>query len=371
MKSPWTFGPNKDLRYLVLLVFSWVAVLIIGCVLGALTGGHRELSKPLDLAERILPEQRSAAAANRIEILNNFDLSEGGGQGAASKDEVLSRMRRLSREPNNLRRSQLLVSLVETLTLKDLPDAAATARLLSDYDRTELLALIAARWSELDPKAGAAFALTEARYLNGERVMESALSVWVTYNPEEAISFVRGLSEDRRDGAMESLITVLARRDPEVALRLLQEQSEGTRSKLSHHVATHWAQRDPKGLAEHTAGLPTGQDGDRLARAAMAAWAQEEPLEAIAWAKEIADPNRRGVAISSAYRTWALGDPEAAYRDALTLPAGDPRDQAVASVASARSGTDAEAAMQMMEDIQNPKVRDGIEGNRDRLHGYR
>jgi hypothetical protein len=271
--------------------------------------------------------------------------------------ELARRVRTISREPNNRRRVEFFNTLIDELRPGELQQAAELAKQFPDTDRTDLHCAIVARWAQFDPKAAAEFALGEAGYMSGGKVMEHAMSAWVAMAPDAALSWAKALSGSQKDNTMAAFIPVFARRDPEAAFRLLGEQPENLKIPLFHHVASQWAHRDPQGLAQVAAAMPTGDEARRLTGAALYVWAQDDPQTALEWAGKLGDKGMQHAAVGSVYGAWAAANPDAAMESAVSLPAGATRDSALSTVARFASASNPEGAIELLRQVGNPITR--------------
>ncbi len=195
----------------------------------------------------------------------------------------------------------------------------------------------------------------------GSVIQASLLRQGAFVQAAQALGLVSG---DTRAEWLAQLCSAWAAREPERGARLeswLRE--EGTDHAALRSLYLSWSGADPRGLLAHAATLPAGEDRALALAAGLHAWLLTDPSEAsltglrsaisdtefdqalhgylvradslhrdtaqaLALAREIADPSLRESALAAVLREWAASDRDAARAQVLGLQPCDERQRA-------------------------------------------
>lgn len=113
---------------------------------------------------------------------------------------------------------------------------------------------------------------------------------------------------------------------------------------------------DPHTWMARLSQAPENQRANLTSRIA-AAWAEQEPEEAIAWASTLPEGAARSGALGSAASSWASKDAYGASEWIATLPAGPDKDRAAVSLVAVIAGDSPQEAWQWTLSITDPNVR--------------
>jgi len=178
--------------------------------------------------------------------------------------------------------------------------------------RSNALNSVLRGWSNADPTAAAAFAMTLS---NEERnnVMYSITSSWSQKDPQAALKWAASLpDENERKNTINNTLSRIADNNPQQAITMLNSLGMGSDANAVGNIVSSWASNDLNGASEWVKKLPDGNVRDNALGSVSQQLSGHDPETAIAWAQAIGDQNSRTNAISNIMWQWKRHDPEAA-----------------------------------------------------------
>lgn len=269
----------------------------------------------------------------------------------------------------------------------DLDPAAAARWAAAGGKPLRDLALQSVRaWTALDAPAVAAWACALRDAEAAAALAGPALVALAAQDSARAISLANSRDDAFRDAVLPALLTALAEADPAATVRAFAPSlwKNGTGFQTLRGPLSAWARRDPDGLILWLGTLPDGlvycpdlvrTPAERrtlvLALAAhpelpgsreslpyvFTKWGRAQPIEALAWLDQLADPALRISLLRAASFTY--NKPENAKQSlpfVLALPAGRDRTEKLGQLLSEWSRIDRPAAQAWMAAQNDPGV---------------
>jgi hypothetical protein len=172
------------------------------------------------------------------------------------------------------------------------------------------------RWAHVEPNGAVDWALrhiTNADLRMG--VINKALTVWSTRNPEEAMAFVATMSEGpERSSSVQGVVYGWGESDPVAALAWAGQHLDSTALEPVDWVIHQWSGRDRAGVEEWLQSQENGAVRDRAVAAFSEALEQGDPMGALKWALTLPDLDVRAARTERAAAAWLRTDREAATR---------------------------------------------------------
>jgi hypothetical protein len=203
--------------------------------------------------------------------------------------------------------------------------------------------------------------------LNGaetrERDMATTLAGWAGADPDAALAYFNGLSEEEKKNNELKWGTAhgLADADPNLAVQFALERHEGGDRDAGKLVdlaarevlrsgtvadAAQWATTIPEGPLQAAA-------ISRVSRE----YADENPVEATQWASTLPAGDGKNKALWNSFREWAGEDPEAAAGKLNSMNSSPERDSAAYGYANRIAWDDPAAAIDWAGTISNENTR--------------
>lgn len=199
-------------------------------------------------------------------------------------------------------------------------------RILADRDPKEALKYA----EELDPKErGSVYQATMDSWLRKDK--QEAMKWLKEQPPEVQISAVEGMRGEVRDmsydeimkfnqgvsaqaasNVMRLAVDENARRNPQEALRYLPGMSDDQRPNGFRTIATEWTQKDAQATSEWIDPLPPGKEKDSAIQGMVWQLREKDPASSTIWASTVGDEKSREDLTNQSLRTWLKRDPEAA-----------------------------------------------------------
>lgn len=264
--------------------------------------GHMRLASSADLAEmgNMMPKEI-------VEAPDDFRLFRG-----QAEDAWVTRTDWLLALPPGEMREKLCSFTVRSLVRTD-PEAAL--KLLPDVKHPILRALVTSavagfRAAE-SPLDGLAFANALTDDEQRRKARNAVYFTWAESDPPGAARYALESGDPEAQIMLSSAGTYWAMADPESACRFALEHDQTTDLRLLASSVGVWAGREPVGAAQWVDALPQGAQRDRSAAALATHVVYHFPEEAMIWAQNVADPDRRRQALASCFGSWLYKDPEA------------------------------------------------------------
>ncbi|HYC69686.1 MAG TPA: hypothetical protein VEB66_00665 [Opitutaceae bacterium] len=259
---------------------------------------------------------------------------------------------------------------------------------------TELRRALVLRWAWEEPMNVAEWAVDQPDGVHRREALAIAAQAWARLDPGPLLQWATELPAADREWVLLRSGDFLGRTDPAlfaVWLRAIQPGRE--RDRLQLEIAREWANRDPAvlaaalrehvgpeyeewrqltvaGLATRVAGMngaeavrfvteeiPPGAEQAQAAKAAVVAWAREDPARASQWIDRFPGEELRSQAAQILLGHWLQSDAAAAQVYARSLPAGVLADGAHERVAQHLAERDGRDAMAWAERIADPVRR--------------
>jgi hypothetical protein len=231
----------------------------------------------------------------------------------------------------------------------DRPAALAAALAIPEKaERGMSLTEVVSVWGENEPSAAAAW--INSYYLASERASKLMLVFYACghSNPTAARDLWQQLPPGiLRDDAVMTFIQELARQDRDAAVGCLNGiQSAYGRKDARDSILFDWARTEPAAALAWALEQPRLQDRDDVARVVIYRVLQQDPARAASLVGALSATTLAHDAdvVSEVAGQWATRDANAAAAWSQQLPAGPPRDRALAEVGSRWAEQDAPGA---------------------------
>ena len=272
-------------------------------------------------------------------------------------------------DPDPLNRVQRLMSYVNGLSPKEMPEALiALQESAPQWDPHMKMAvgLLLTRWATADTDAAfahveqmknkdqardATFSILRAlssqdpqkalEWMSGQgndmakngwmghALAGTIASEWVRQDPDAALAWANSLPQNQRQGALGGALETIAASDPlEAAQRLLELDPGEAREKAAGNIANLWAKRAPQEAMEWAMTLE-GDDRESAMTRALGGWASVEPEQAASFINDIPAEERTGSQVSEVGRRWASQEPSKAAQWLIDQPESRGRTDAV------------------------------------------
>lgn len=202
------------------------------------------------------------------------------------------------------------------------------------------IALLAARWAELEPR----YALGVAREVGDERVRmqleAAALRALARIAPDDVFAEIANRGGSAPPGALSGAAVELARTDPERFLSMANRLPEDLRRLAEAVAAQTLADRDPLAALRYLEGMPGGVQRETLLRQIARSYGKRDPAGALEWARS--QTGQRNL-VAAVIGGVAEQDPLRAIDLALGLESAPERMQTIQLAVAFGSRTDAEA----------------------------
>lgn len=260
------------------------------------------------------------------------------------------------------------------------------------------------RWAVADAPAAFTYVMAMSRAIPGTNTLsrlpgpatDIVLSNWAQQDPAAAIKAVEaldGLNGLIKVHACHTLATAMAEKDPKGSMNwfmaAVQEDSYNYADQI-HKMSRQWAEKEPAeawkwalalpdselktscmaDLAQYAAKaspfevaneitkMPPGDQQNAAAMTAAAAWSEQDPRAASAWAAQFPDPRSRGMAMEMIARRWTAQD-LAATRDWIqSLPPGKDQQDAIGGMINALSSNQPAQAADAVPSLTDPQHRE-------------
>ncbi|MHA3774971.1 hypothetical protein ACXR0O_25915 [Verrucomicrobiota bacterium sgz303538] len=288
--------------------------------------------------------------------------------------------------PKDSRSSKRLFELALRIPAKEFARVLDQLRRPGSKRHDQLRAELLGYWMELNAPAARAY-LAALPVLERARLIGPAADTWARMDSEGLMSWLRNLpSHDRqavRDTVRNSVALALSERDPAMAVSLLMESPDGENggdSQVEFNIFFSWADKNPEEAAQRALLLSGGKGRSRALVSVMEQWKKTDPAAAMAWVRNISDPNlareagialaarlglidsetavkfavEQGVAddvenyyLRNACNGWMKRDPAGALAWAQSQPSSPSRDATLARMLANVAKTQPETAIQI------------------------
>jgi len=320
-----------------------VATLLVG-VAGGYIAGHG-------------PSSSAQSSDDVSTVKTRSERSAGGSDERASSASHHHDIADIRRTPGQSSRIQALMEHFASLKAGEFASEAKKLEALPFQDRIISSYLLFSKWAETAPTEAMKFADTMG--FGGMMVRPTILQSWASVDPQNAAKYY---AENPREFAMMGMggpggggrggrggqngasiiASEWANQDPAGALAWAKTLNGNDKSSAMSSVISAVAISDPKQAADMTLTMDPAErekSYDSIAKN----WGAKDWTSAEAWIRSL-PTDQQQAALASAINGLAGQDPQAAAQKIASMPAGDSRDQAVASVAESMSQSDPLAA---------------------------
>ncbi len=292
-------------------------------------------------------------------------------------------------------RDNALSGIAGTWASHDPAAALAWAGQLSEAKiRREALVSAGAAWARNDPAAAVAWAQSGTHDpVTRQALLTRTLSEWMSIDPAAAQAEILALPAGReRETALSAAVLSLGRKDFSAALQLLGQLPAGrTRRDASHqliynsdamidpgaadqiyrtlqpseqnnlapNIASRMAQHDVGAALQWAEALSAGQARRQALNQVAQTWAQNDPRAALEWVLQNIPPTKDENPLHGPFSQWMNSAPDEALQWAMTLPAGDVRDQLGSGAVVILVSTEPERALAIFSSHLSPKAQAG------------
>jgi hypothetical protein len=255
----------------------------------------------------------------------------------------------------------------------------AAANLPAGGERAFALRHALSKWTALDPREALAWASKLSTEQGRESALRDVFYAWASQSPESAAEQLK-LAQDFRTRSLATAAVAYywAEKDLNAATKWAWDLPEnaGRTYALANiarrlfysdgQAAKEWAQKLPESRARNEtilelAGLlamkdpvsaadwlekeiPGGPGPDPAFQILVARWAAGNQAEAVAWASQLPDDGTREHALATIAQALGPHQPQIAASVAVSMPAGQKKEETIYKVASIWARTDASAA---------------------------
>lgn len=181
-----------------------------------------------------------------------------------------------------------------------------------------------------DPKKAMALAMAQQNWPLREMLLNAALKGWATVAPDDAASYVLTVAEDQRGFAATAVLSALSH-DAPAAIRLASRfcaEDPAHAAEYGHNLINSLTEIGDFAAAQSFA-LSQGTPEQRQSwiNSTFYRWAQHQPAQALAAARQIDDQMLRSEASGGVISGWAFAEPSSLADYAARLPSGTDRAQ--------------------------------------------
>ena len=261
-------------------------------------------------------------------------------------------------------RPALAESYLQLLAEGSFPEAIAQAELLVKAGlRRDLIHFVLRDWGKKDPATAAAWtANLPAR--ERESLLDDIISHWAEKDPGPATTF---LAEEKNQTLWSKLLPTLAagwaKNDPHSAFMWLTNFPPAQpRADALRRVFLAWADVDPVSAIAASADAGVTPGGGKAAfeiqRMVTTGWARRDPEAALAWATTITDETQRGWFLSDILERYAESQPARAAELVVTMSPGPAQKKAAMEVLQRWSRVDGDAASAWAAQFPDGELKD-------------
>jgi len=190
------------------------------------------------------------------------------------------------------------------------------AGITNSHQRNDLLQVLIARLTEIDPQTAADLA-TDAYHNKNYGLLSQVYTNWATLNLEQAINSAINIQDTNlKNNAANGIIVAIDVND----VQLITETSKRLGIEVSEEVYVSKAAQEPEAAIQEAMFMDAGYERDSALQNIAATWAAKDPEQALAYAQDIPNNQIRQQLIESILFSWAETDPQAAYEVLQTLP---------------------------------------------------
>lgn len=185
-----------------------------------------------------------------------------------------------------------------------------------------------------DPAAAVALALQLPPGFTQEAALREVAELSVGRDPGAALQWALGLRDAAAQGGVRRFVaeSLVATGPVEGMARLMAAPADSGRDEMLGFAAAAWARREPDAAGGWLRGLTDAPLQERLAASVGFEIAQTHPAHAIPYAEMLPKGRNRWLLFTAITQTWIAVDSRAAFAWTNQLPAGEPREAAIAGI---------------------------------------
>lgn len=294
-----------------------------------------------------------------------------GGKAAANLSSTA--IGRLIEGKADFRRQASLHQYADSLDAAAMAGAVNEAMQLPLQYRNGALAVLFARWAELDPAAAAKYANLMPKSANPWGLRRTAMTAWAEKNFDEAFAWAQALEKgDAKNESLTTLAGVLAKKDPAAALKLIKENFNSREASNAYDsVFSAWAENDFGAALAAAQGLTDPQLRQRALRATLQKRVDTDPRAVLEVVRTAKVSDLRWNVGNNAINRWLERDMTAARDYVLGLPRGEMRDMQIRQVTQEMVRRDPQEALAWVDGIPEADREEAIQslfsnwGNKD------
>ncbi len=277
-----------------------------------------------------------------------------------ASDDPAGALTKIDGMPAHLR-GQLIATVMETWSDRDLPGALAAASAMGKpAEREDAMAAIVQRMDYSDPGETCKVVLAMPKGNARSSALENLSWSLRWQAPSQVEATLAKFEGVERSILAGNLAGAMVADDPEGAIKLFNSIPPSLRGE--DKVSTFmWslARDNPERALEFANTLTSSSERSQAVRTAIQQLAYLSPQSAVKQVESMSDANGRQQAVTALAETWGATDAEAALRWAASL-SGDEQIAALATILPARAKNDPLAAAAQLQDLlQNPGKNSG------------
>lgn len=275
------------------------------------------------------------------------------------------------------------LQVLASIDKRDLPRAIEIVeRAARNGTRNALRAALLRRWTQVDPRAAAAWASALPPSVQNAELNATITDIWSETDPEAALAqrpltftALRNLtrkapekaaqlalaegSPDQRAYRISSVAEAWFERDPEAAMKwAVSLPAVSEKCAALQPFINQLADVDPAVVGSYIATLPEDVSTSRLVRQLVSRWSEVDPSSAGQWIQNLpATKETRGEALRILARAWADDDPDAAMAWAATLPTEQDRTAATSSLIQTLASYEPTTAARLATSLTDPREK--------------
>ncbi len=195
------------------------------------------------------------------------------------------------------------------------------AAIVNTYQRENLLQIIIARLTEIDPQTAANIAV-EAYQNKNYSLLPQTYRHWAKIDLEAAITSANNIKNiNQQSTAAQGVISAINANEVQLVTEVSQRMGvEASKEQYVSIALIEKASQDPDAALQDAMNMATGYERDNALQGIVDTWATQDPQQAFSYVERIADNRIRQQLLETVLYRWAETDPQAAYNVLQTLP---------------------------------------------------
>ena len=197
------------------------------------------------------------------------------------------------------------------------------AAVIDTQQRATLLQILVARLTEIDPQTAANIAL-DAYQNKNYSLLPQVYRHWSKLDIEAAIESANNIKDSyQQNTAAQGVLASISVTDVERVTEISKRLGiETSEEQYVSNALVEKAIQDPEAAIQEAMLMPQGYEKDNALSGIIDAWATQDPQQAFSYVERIADNRIRQQLQETVLYRWAENDPQTAYEVMLTLPKG-------------------------------------------------